>query len=85
MYSDTITGNLESSEETFPRTAGTTQGDFDLAHREHVEDLGDSHSQAHKLSDQDVQELPRIWRNHRRRDGHTAGSGGNVARTFCGV
>jgi len=83
VYSDAITENLESLEESGVCKMGTTQADLDLAHRCLVEDLGDTHSQAHKFFHKGVQKLLGIWRNHRREDGHTAGSGSNVASTLC--
>jgi len=82
VYSVAITGNLESSEESGLCRMGTNQASFDLAHRGLVEDLGDTHSQAHRSVHEGVQELLRIWRNHRRKDDHTADTGGNVESTL---
>ncbi len=82
QYSDTFTENLENSEEICRRKAGTTQAALYLVHEDLAEDLGETHSEAHKMFDLGVQELLRICCIHRRRDGHTAHTGGKVAGTF---
>jgi hypothetical protein len=84
LCSNTITENVGSSEEKCPHKLGTTQANFDLAHPQIVLDLGDTHSQAHKLSDPVGQELSEILRNRRRSDSHiehTSGEGPAIRST----